>query len=291
MRYLIFLISMGFLFTACGGAGANKVPAKPCKPAVQASPGSKIFSGFFEGPKTSETRRAAMVRTLGEALQPLGVQVSSELTSSQMVAEGVDSTRITLQEKVSLKPIQVRDLKVGYCYDGTISAARAAIAIPANEWRRLTRVYRGGTLLVLDCKTKPEGACEDDLYDALTEAAADAGLKVTSSIEAPKGVRKGSARALVTLGEKEEAAHILWISLNAKFRGEVEEVLYAYTTASASLIETSDGQVQKTVTKKDVKGAHYAELEKVKYGAETVLDVSLKKAVSELHDAMRDWKN
>ena len=81
------------------------------------------------------------------------------------------------------------------------------------------------------------------------------------------------------------------MSLKGKFRGEIDEVLYAYTTASASLIETSDGQVQHSVTKKDIKGAHYAELEKIRYGPNTALGESLRKAVAELHDAMRDWKN
>ena len=152
-----------------------------------------------------------MVRTLGEALQPLGVPVSSVLKSTQIAADGVDSSRVILQEKVSMKTIEVRDLKVGYCYDGAISAVRVALAIPDAEWKRLTRIYRGGTLLVLDCKTEPEGACDDELFDTLSDAAGDAGLNVTSAIEPPKGVRKGSARALIALGEKEEAAQLKFL--------------------------------------------------------------------------------
>jgi len=291
MHYSSFLFLLSFLtLTACGGTKANQPELGPCNPRVQAQPGSKIFKGFIEGPNKAETRQAAMVRTLGEALQPLGVQISSELTTADMVADGVDSSSITLKEKVSLKPIQVRDLKVGYCYDGKISAVRAAVAITDGEWKRLKRVYRGGTLLVLDCKTKPEMECEDDLFDALSKAAADAGLKVTSSIEAPKGVRKGSARALIALGEEEDAAQILWVSLKAKFKGEFDDVLYAYASASASLVETSDGQIEKSANREEIKGAHYAELEGIKYGPETVLNLSMKKAIAELHEEMRGWK-
>ena len=61
------------------------------------------------------------------------------LKSTQMAADGVDSSRVILQEKVSMKPIEVRDLKVGYCYDSSISAGRAAVSITDTEWKRLTR--------------------------------------------------------------------------------------------------------------------------------------------------------
>ena len=124
----------------------------------------------------------------------------------------------------------------------------------------------------------------------LTPLASASGTSVLYFTDAEQA-RLSSAVVVATVGSARQEVHPRYQRPMTYTSFQIDEVLYAYTTASASLIETSDGQVRHTVTKKDIKGAHYAELEKIRYGPNTALEISLKQAVVELHDAMRDWKN
>ena len=269
------------------GACATAAPT-PCEPTVRASRGALVFRG--EAPAAADARERARLSAIVEALKRLGVEIGSEVQDEWTHVDGADATRIVVRSNERVARIEVRGAEAGYCEDQGGDTVRAAVAIPAAEWRRLERIRRGRTLLVLRCATEPAGPCGDALLERLRAVAAGTGLTIATALgEPPPGVDAHSGPALVDLGRQHQVSRILWLDLASEFRTRHEGVLYAYTTVRGKLVETSDGKTERTVAVEDIKGAVYEDLGHTKNGRDDAVRESISQALSALRDELAAW--
>ena len=152
------------------------------------------------------------------------------------------------------------------CYDADRQTARAIVAVPSSEWNRVRREQRGGTLLVIDCISSPEGACDDTALDAVRAASSSAGLNILSTLPPPLKASPNNSASNRELGVTHDVARVLWVRIRPSFGMSQGEVMYAWTEISATLSETGDGAVLSTMPPEKVKGAlphmeRYSELD------------------------------
>ena len=282
--------------SACSGA---KGGPPPCTAAMKR--GAVVWQGDAMGADMQGTRQKAFANALSEGLSPLGVKVKGDVKIQQRqqtkvgpngkaVTTGLDS--VESNQTIKLEEVEVRSFKVTYCRppdkDQTI---RAVVTLPGAEFNRIKRVKTGRTLLVLDCKSEPEGACSSDLAAGLRKAADQAKLSVSDVIKPPAGISGRSGQDLLRLGAEKGAAYVLWVELSGRFKVKEEDVLYAFADGWAGMTETSDGKSLRSITLDPaVKGAVYDQVGAQKNGPVDATRESLRNAVRELSDQLRWWK-
>ena len=125
---------------------------------------------------------------------------------------------------------------------------RGYVWMDVDRKRLETAVRRwfGGVLVVFDCRSTPEGGCDDEAVAGVRAAAIAAGLELASVILPPAGVTADDTRALIGLGEAHGVGEILWVRLRARYKGSEKDsggnpVMYAFADISASLRDGTTG--------------------------------------------------
>ena len=247
--------------------------------------GRLVLEGTAAGPLDDRTREAAFTHALGRKLRELGVEVSSEVRDVRRATSVGTTYDVTFDQRVTQAPVVVRGATLdATCAtpDGRRVWARASI--PSAEWARLERLARGRTLLVYRCESDPPGACDPALRDRVATAAAAAGLRLLAG--EPKGVAPASdvwsPEVLQTIGQSDDAAFVLWVTLRVAFDQASHGEYYSYATAAAALADTNDGGVLRRVDVPRTKGGHYS--------SHDANRAAVTKAVAALEDDLAHWK-
>ena len=284
------------VLVACGGA-AKGPPV--CAPSMNR--GAVVWQGDALGADMQGTRQKAFANALSEGLSPLGVKVKGDVKIQQRqqtkigpggkaVTTGVDS--VESNQTIKLDEVEVRSFKVTYCRPANKGQTiRAVVTLPGSEFNRIKRMKTGRTLVVLDCKSEPDGACSNDLAAGLRKAADQAHLSVSDVIKPPKDISGRNGQDLLRLGASKGAAYVLWVELSGRFKVKEDDVLYAFADGWAGMTETSDGKSLRSVSLDPaVKGAVYEQVGAQKNAPVDATRESLRGAVRELSDQIRWWK-
>ena len=201
-----------------------------------------------------------MLGALAEGLAPLGVRVSAASTSveRERVVEGApggDRSQFTSTAESVVRAdfgeVEVRDFKVDYCQPAQgPESVRARVTMSVAEWERVKRVKRGKTLLVVRCRSDAPGVCDDVVAQGARQAAQGAGLAVAAVVQAPEGLSAQDADAVLGLGVKHAALHVMVVELRVRAVGQTGEgeaaTFFASTEAFAAVVETSNGKTLAT---------------------------------------------
>lgn len=297
-RSPLFLLLIGLLLPMTSCLGQKGPP--PCgEPGGR--PGVQVWTGDAMGADIKGTRDKAFANALNEGLSPLGVRVKGDVKIQQRTETTRDASgRVVTTARdmaesnaiIKLDEVEVRNFKVEYCTppdkDDTI---RAVVRLPGSEFARISRMKKGRTLMVVDCKSEPDGACDNSVVAGLRKAADAAKLDVADVIKPPEGVDSKNGEQMVMLGANKAAAYVLWVQLQGTFKAKQDDVLFAFSEAAAFMSETSDGKSLRSLALDGpVKGAVYEQVGAQKNTEVDAVRDSLRKAAGELADQIRWWK-
>lgn len=280
---------------ACGGAA----PVMPCKPSFDmrarmdkgiGSDSHIFFEGSAEHGHEGAAQSAATRQALIAGLRTIAVKVTGEVIDEAAFMDGRTVVNIQSRGTMSIIPVEVRGIQAATCVDDGGGTARARVAVPRSEWARIQRVMKGGTALVVECVSQPEGACTDGTLRKVASAVKEAGFDLLSTEAAPVGRTASSDRDRVAVGTRLEAAFVVWVTLKADHYTTTDDVMYAYTEMSAVYAETSDGKVLRAIEPFKEKGAHYTELGGRTFKPIAAVLQSVDNGVKRLRRELRAWK-
>ncbi len=238
---------------AISTGGAANVPR--CTPAG-AGAKVKIWVGEQAGDFNQTNRQRAVSEALQTGLSELGFSISStatlksrSVTESSTGSEWKETFIEDSQREVELKlaETEIRGAKVAYCINQR-KAVEARVTLSVAEWHRIRRQKLGTTVVMLQCSAPVPRHCQrPKIHSLLRKAVVEAGLKPLSVLEPEETMSPNSPKANKRLGVHNDAAYILWVSMEGRNlcgtgACKQAEVFAAVTSASLTLVDTRDGK-------------------------------------------------
>ncbi len=272
---------------ACGGARS----VIPCRPHIVQTAGAKVFRASSRHRDPEVARRRARLEAEAEALRTLGVQVDSVVEEESIFEDGRDRERVVIRSTERVCRTELRGVRGAYCADPDGATMRAAVVIPKTEWARLQREVRRATLLVVACSTEPASACPPGIDAEIADVAVRLGLEVVARLPASEVSADGrNGHDVARLGRQHHVARVLWVELGSEFRDRHEGVLYAYGSASARLLETTDGETLQSLDQRDIKAGVYEHLPHRRSSPVDAAREALEAALDALRKELSYWR-
>ena len=262
---IVLLSVMGCAGSSLVFQSRTRVPSNETKPAYVVE-GGKHYSTWSRGAADTadDAHGLAFLNGISAAASELGVTVTGSTEGVQVEKDGKYRYRFSTRTKTEQVPVELRGIKVEDRYEecfresGDLSCnAFVRLSIPVLELKAAARRIRGKVAFVWLCESYGEAACTPAMEEEIRSASTRAGLRLTD-------VTTRAEKTPGELGDEQDAAFVLKVSVTARLIGEDDDVHYARGSASARLVETRDGKVLATVDTGEMKAGGYSRADAVR---------------------------
>lgn len=207
------------------------------------------YSGQAQSQTSSQAaRQQALAEALAEISRQLGVTVSSEVSREiREYGQLGGDTKATLKTQMRSQPIEIKDYRILQDYSGPSQSGFEAciqVDISPAERMRLERIANGLIALTLQCEMS-------------------SGDRISCGSAALSGLEEGLTTAGYKLSSAEAAGYKVEARLVARFEAQVHQEYYAYADMHLKWISSEGGQVVKSASLRNIKGAAFSKADAI----------------------------